>query len=109
MFNRFKIPKFCLYKNDGRIMAKVSFTSALKRFYPDLEPREVEAGTVRGMLERVEEHYPGIKSYLVDERGRLRKHVNIYIGESLVKDREELSDRLEAGDEVLIFQALSGG
>jgi len=109
MINRFKIPKFCIHKNDGRIMAKVSFTSALKRFYPDLEPKEVEAGTVREVLETIEEHYPGIKGYLLDERGRLREHVNIYIGERLVKDRKTLSDMLEAEDEVLIFQALSGG
>ncbi len=90
-------------------MATVRFTSALRRFYPDLKEQEVEAGTVKALLDRLEAAYPGLKSYLVDERGRLRQHVNIYIGEELIADRETLADALEPGDEVLIFQALSGG
>lgn len=90
-------------------MPTVSFTSALKRFYPSLEPLYVEADTVARLLERLEERYPGLKDYLVDERGHLRKHVNIYIGEQLIEDEAGLSDPLAEQDEVLIFQALSGG
>ena len=90
-------------------MPQVSFTSALKRFYPSLETQRVEARTVAEILNKLEEHYPGLKDYLVDELGRLRKHVNIYIGEQLVSDRESLRDEVGEKDEVLIFQALSGG
>ena len=90
-------------------MPQVSFTSALKRFFPDLNEVEVEAGTVLELLEQLEKRHPGLRDYLVDERGRLRKHVNIYIGEDLVEDREGLSDPVGASDQVLIFQALSGG
>jgi molybdopterin synthase sulfur carrier subunit len=90
-------------------MPTVSFTSALKRFYPDLGPLQVDAENVADLLEKVDAQYPGIKNYLVDERGRLRKHVNIYIGEALIEDREKLRDQVRAEDEVLIFQALSGG
>ncbi len=90
-------------------MPRVSFTSALKRFYPSLESQAVEAQTVAEMLNKLEKQYPGLKDYLVDELGRLRKHVNIYIGEQLVSDREGLGDQVGEEDEVLIFQALSGG
>ena len=90
-------------------MASVRFTSALRRFYPDLAPQQIEADTVAGILNQLDQAYPGLKTYLVDERGRLRKHVNIYIGEELVRDREGLKDAVDPGDEILIFQALSGG
>jgi len=90
-------------------MPHVSFTSALKRFYPNLQSMTLPAADVRELLQRIDEHYPGLSDYLVDEHGRLRKHVNIYIGERLIHDREGLSDGLGEGDEVLIFQALSGG
>jgi molybdopterin synthase sulfur carrier subunit len=90
-------------------MPQVSFTAALKRFYPDLAPLRVEAATVAELLPALEARHPGLSGYLVDERGRLRKHVNIYIGEQQVNDREHLSDPLRADDDVLIFQALSGG
>lgn len=90
-------------------MPKVSFTSALKRFYPKLKPREIKASTISELLDALDQEYPGIKGYIVDERGALRKHVNIYIGELLIDDRTQLSDKVTDQDEVLIFQALSGG
>ena len=90
-------------------MSKVSFTSALKRFYPDLSPQTINASSVAELLNKLEGRFPGLKDYLLDERGRLRKHVNIYIGENLVEDREELKDKITEDDSVLIFQALSGG
>ena len=44
-----------------------------------------------------------------DERGRLRKHVTIWIDGERVRDREELGDALGPDSEVHILQALSGG
>jgi cytidyltransferase-like protein len=61
------------------------------------------------LIDLLEEKHPGLKNYLVDERGQLRKHVNIFVQEKLVKDRVTLKDTLKPGDEVYIMQALSGG
>jgi len=90
-------------------MPKVNFTSALRRFYPDLEPFEVKAEKVSDILEHLNQRYPGLTDYLVDEQGRLRQHVNIFIGERLIKDKIKLQDKLSDQDEVFIMQALSGG
>ena len=90
-------------------MATIRFTKALKRFYPHLEPMTVKAGTVGEMLDLVEGKHPGLKNYLVDEHGHLRKHVNIFIGSDLIKDQENLSDQLSESDSLYIMQALSGG
>ena len=90
-------------------MPKVNFTSALKRFYPDLDQQLVEGKTVAELLNTLENRYPGLKDYLVDERGQLRQHVNIYIGDQLIEDTETLKDQVKEMDEILIFQALSGG
>lgn len=90
-------------------MATVKFTSNLKRFYPDLKPIEVNGKTVAEALEEIESNFSGLKDYIVDENGSLRKHVNIFIGNNLVKDRERLKDSLSEGDEMYVMQALSGG
>lgn len=90
-------------------MQKVRFTSALKRFFPSLKEEEVKGKTVSEVLNKLEEKYPGMKDYLLEEGGRVRKHINIFIGDQLVDDREGLSDVVKEGDEILIFQALSGG
>lgn len=90
-------------------MATVHFTSALNRFYPDLQPTEVIAGTVSEVLNELNDRYAGIQDYLVSEDGSLRKHVNVFIGGEIVKDRKNLSDFVKSGDKVHIIQALSGG
>jgi sulfur-carrier protein len=90
-------------------MPKVSFTSALKRFYPNLEPIVVEATTVAEILPELEKKYAGLSDFLVDEDGCLRQHINIFIGDCMVADRELLADKIREKDEILIFQALSGG
>ena len=90
-------------------MPTVNFTANLKRFYPDLQTMEVEATTVAEVLQVVEEQHRGLRDYVVDEQGRLRKHVNIFIGKEMVRDRHTLADPLKPTDEIFIMQALSGG
>lgn len=90
-------------------MATVKFTYALKRFFPQLEETSVPDTTLPSLLENIERRYPGIQSYIVDETGALRKHVNIFIDGELIKDRDKLSDPFSAGSEIYIMQALSGG
>ena len=90
-------------------MPKINFTQALKRFYPDLKRLEIHASNVSEVVQNLETHYPGLKDYLVDEQGRLRQHVNIFIGDKLIRDKEKLTDPVTSNDEVFIMQALSGG
>ena len=90
-------------------MAKISFTSALKRFYPTLEPVEVTGASVAEILVLLEDKHRGLTDFLIDEHGTLRQHINIFIGDKMLTDRDTLTDRVEDHDEILIFQALSGG
>ncbi len=90
-------------------MANVRFTSALKRFFPALAEGYVQGSTVRETLLNIDKSYPGILNYLVEDNGHLRKHVNIFVKGELIKDRATLNDAVSAQDELLIFQALSGG
>ena len=90
-------------------MPTVKFTANLKRFYPNLEPMIVMGNTVASVLDEVNANHSGLRDYIVDENGALRKHVNIFIGNDLVKDRNELQDPLIESDEIYIMQALSGG
>lgn len=91
-------------------MAQVTFTKHLKRFFPKLKDSEQVGGTtVREVLDDLDKLYPGFSGYVVDEHGRLRRHVNIFVRQEPIYDREELSDKVGESDEVFIVQALSGG
>ncbi len=90
-------------------MAHVAFTRHLTRFFPNLEEGEVPGATVREVIAELERRHPGFASYVVEDTGRLRRHVNIFVGEEPIRDRERLSDRVGEGDKIFILQALSGG
>ena len=90
-------------------MPTVKFTYALKRFFPKLKETPIEGDSLPNLLQSIDRQYPGIQNYIVDERGALRKHVNIFIDGELIKDRERLSDAFSENSEVYIMQALSGG
>ena len=94
-----------------RPVVQVQLTRHLFAFFPQLEGQtlEVEASDVAGVVRALEARAPGIGFYLCDERGRLRPHVNIFIGNALIRDRRTMSDTVSAGDKVSILQALSGG
>lgn len=90
-------------------MALVKFTPNLKRFFPDLSEIEVEAANVAEIIEAVEARWEGLADYIVDENGAVRKHVNIFIGEELIHDKQRLSDKVSPESRIYIMQALSGG
>ncbi|MCC7541341.1 MAG: MoaD/ThiS family protein, partial [Deltaproteobacteria bacterium] len=48
-------------------------------------------------------------TFVLDETGRLRRHVNVFVGDEPIYDRVRLSDALAADSRVFIVQALSGG
>lgn len=70
---------------------------------------EIEGQTIADVLHKINEEFPGLKDYLLEEDGSLRKHVNIFLKEEMIRDRHHLTDPVKPADEVLIFQALSGG
>ncbi|MDN5210995.1 MoaD/ThiS family protein [Fulvivirgaceae bacterium BMA12] len=90
-------------------MPTIKFTYALKRFYPGLKEVSIAADTVADVVRKLDEIYPRMSTYIVDERGALRKHVNIFIGSTIIEDKISLADKVRDDDEVYIMQALSGG
>jgi len=90
-------------------MAKVQFTSLLVRFFPDIKSEEVSASSVKELLTELDTKYKGLSTYLIEDNGELRKHVNIFINGNMIKDRQQLSDTITKNDTINIIQALSGG
>lgn len=91
-----------------KYMARVKFTSALKRFFPDLKDIEVDASNIKELVSKVDQVYPGISSYILDDDLTIRKHVNIFVREEII-DGNIADVPITEKDEVHIFQALSGG
>jgi sulfur-carrier protein len=90
-------------------MATVAFTGHLRRFFPTLTPGAVEGDTVDAVLCALEDKHPGLRRYLCEDTGALRKHVNVFVDGELTSDRTTLSQAVHETSELFIVQALSGG
>ena len=93
------------------VMPDVKMTPHLYRFFPTLADRTIAVppGSVAEILRAVDGIAPGFTDYVLDERGALRRHVNLCINDTLVIDRKTLSDQVGEDGTVFIFQALTGG
>lgn len=89
-------------------MPRISFTPHLQR-HIDSPPREVPGATVREILDAVFADNPRLRGYLLDDQGRLREHISLFIEGDAVADRESLTDPVPAAAEIYVLQALSGG
>lgn len=89
-------------------MPRIAFTPNLRR-HLDCPPVDAPGATVRAALDHVFALNPRLRGYLLDEHGRLRKHVTIFVNDSPVADRIALADPIAPEDEIFVFQALSGG
>jgi molybdopterin converting factor small subunit len=89
-------------------MVRVLFTPNIQR-HVECPPCEVPGRTVREVLAVVFATNERARGYVLDDRGSLRKHMNVFVNGHQILDREGLSDPVTDGSEVYIFQALSGG
>jgi sulfur-carrier protein len=89
-------------------VARVAFTANLER-HLSCPVQSVPGDTVRTVLDGVFAAQPRLRSYVLDDQDRVRKHVAIYINGERIADRDRLSDAVTDSDEVFVFQALSGG
>ena len=69
----------------------------------------LSAPTVRAALEQLERSHPSLYSSICDETGSVRRHVNLFVNTSHLRDRNGLDTALAPGDVLTILPAVSGG
>lgn len=89
-------------------MPKVTFTANIQR-HVECPDTEVPGRTVREALDNVFAANPRARSYVLDDQAALRKHMTVFIDGSVISDRVRLSDQVDNGSTIAVFQALSGG
>jgi molybdopterin synthase sulfur carrier subunit len=89
-------------------MASVQFTSHLRKVAP-IGTLTVGGDTLRGALDEVFVRHPRVKSYVLDDQDRLRKHVVIFCDGARIDGGDDLARPIAADTEIYVLQALSGG
>ncbi len=69
----------------------------------------VEALDLRGAIDQLDHKHPGFKGRLLDEEGRPRQFVNLFLNDEDVRLGDGLDSRLGDRDEIAIVPAVAGG
>jgi molybdopterin converting factor small subunit len=65
----------------------------------------VDGGTVGEVLLALERERPSVRGWILDERGRVRRHVNVYVNGQLARDDTAVGQ----DDRVQVLPAITGG
>jgi len=90
-------------------MAVVRIPTPLRKFTQGKEELQVQAPTVRELLDQLEKAHPGLRENLCDEEGRFRRFVNVYVNGEDIRYLKQEDTALGATDELSIIPAIAGG
>jgi molybdopterin converting factor small subunit len=87
-------------------VTRVGVPSQLRGYTGGRAQVEAAGATLGALLDDLERQFPGMRFRVIDEQGRVRRHVILFVG----ADRcEDLATEVPDGADVMIVGALSGG
>ena len=87
----------------------VRIPTPLQKFTKQQSAVETTGATIHDMLEELEYDFPGLRAQLCDERGAIRKFVNLYHNNEAIRSLAGEKTALTDGDEAAIIPAVAGG
>jgi sulfur-carrier protein len=70
---------------------------------------QVKGDTVDDVVHDLDRQFPGLRDRLMDEKGELRRFINLYVNEEDVRFLDGRTTILKEGDTVSIVPAIAGG
>lgn len=90
-------------------MPTVRIPTPLRKLTQGHEEVTVAGATVSEIITDLEKNYPGIKTRICDDTGKVRKFVNIFVRDEDIRFQSGLDTEVADSDEVSIVPAIAGG
>ena len=90
-------------------MPTVRFPTAMKYYFNNQAECFVSAATTSELIEKIIAQYPSVKFHLVDSDGNLRRHFNIFINGTHIRDLNGMNTLLKEDDKVILMASAAGG
>ena len=87
----------------------VRIPTPLRRLTNGEDKVDVEADSLGGVIDAMNDQYPGIRERICDDQGQLRNFVNVYVNGEDVRFLQGLETPMTSGDEVSVVPAVAGG
>jgi len=90
-------------------MATVIIPTPLRKFTNNTARLQVRPGTIQETVNELTVNFPDLKKHLLDEHGKIRSYVNIFIGNDDIRDLQQENTAVQEGAVVSIVPAIAGG
>jgi molybdopterin synthase sulfur carrier subunit len=90
-------------------MPTVRFPAVMKYYVNNQTEITVPATTINELVAYVVEQYPAIKFHLMDADGKLRKHFNVFVNGTHIRDLNGMDTPLMENDRVILMASAAGG
>lgn len=70
---------------------------------------QVDGDTVADVFSALEQRHPGFRERLLDDDGKLRRFVNVFVSDDDIRFMQGLDTKVPAGETVSIVPAVAGG
>ncbi len=82
---------------------------SLRDFWAGEPQVALDAATLAEALDEVGRRWPGLSERILDDRGRVRPHIGLFVNATAVMSKEPREVRLAEGDIIRVLPAVSGG
>ena len=90
-------------------MPTVRFPAVMKYYVNNQSEFSISASTASELIEKIINEYPAVKFHLVDSEGKLRRHFNIFINGTHIRDLQGMETPLNEEDKVILMASAAGG
>ncbi|MGA2410053.1 MAG: MoaD/ThiS family protein [Candidatus Binataceae bacterium] len=88
---------------------KVRVPTPLRRFTAGIDEVPASGDSIKAIITDLERNHPGISERLLDDKGELRRFVNIYLNGDDIRFLNQLNSPVKDGDDISIVPAIAGG
>jgi len=90
-------------------MATVIIPTPLRKFTNNTPRVQVAATTVQEIVDDLTLNFPELKRHLLDEQGKLRTFVNVFVGDDDIRNLQQEQTAVQENTVVSIVPAIAGG
>lgn len=88
---------------------EVRIPTVFRKYTDNQSVVELDAGTIRELIEQLERKYPEMKGQLLTDEGELHRFVNVYVNDEDARYLDKLQTSVAEGDTVSLLPSVAGG
>lgn len=90
-------------------MAKIIIPTPLRKFTEQAATYETDSFTVEQAIEDLVTQYPDLKNHLLDNQGRVRSFIKVFLGEDDIRSLQDEQTEIDDNSVISIVPAIAGG